>query len=893
MAEIKNLDNLSGLTQQQVEQSRKKNGQNTLTKQKRNSFFKQFLSSFGDPIIKILLVALAINILFMFRSADWYESLGIAMAVFLATFVSTLSEYGSESAFEKLQEEADKVTCRVRRGGKTISVPVADIVVNDIVLLEAGERIPADGIIKQGEVYVEQSPLNGESKEVKKAAGASSDDWDLANKTQVFSGSNVSSGEGAMQVKRVGDSTFYGNMASALQVQTRESPLRTRLASLAKLLSRLGYGAAILVFFADLFNSIVMNNNFDMLRIMAEFQDFSVLFLHIIHAFTLAVTVVVVAVPEGLPMMITIVLSSNMKRMLKSKVLVRKLVGIETAGSMNILFTDKTGTLTKGKLEVNTIVTGSGQIYKNFQHFKSEKELYNMYKISVIYNNQSVVSKGKPLGGNATDRAFLSSVLPLSNKKDNVEVKSRVPFDSKNKFSISKISGEKNLTLIKGAPEKILSKCNRYYDKNGKVQTIHNKEKLNEQWSTMTRNKERVIVLATSEKNITSPDETSTLTLVAIVSIKDEIRTESKEAVSKVKKAGIQVVMITGDNKETAAAIAKETGILTADDKNAVYTGEQLRKMTDDEVKKAFLDIRVVARVLPTDKSRLVTLAQQMGLVVGMTGDGINDAPALKKADVGFAMGSGTEVAKEAGDIVIMDNNFKSIEKAILYGRTIFKSIRKFITYQFTMNLCAVGVSVIGPLIGVDTPVTVIQMLWVNIIMDALGGLAFSGEAALPEYMHEPPKSLYEPILNKNMLKQILYMGICTIALCVTFLKNHVAHNLFSFNENDTTHFMTCFFALFIFCGIFNSFNARTERLNLFAHMGENPRFIIIMSFVAIIQIFFVYFGGSLFRTVGIPFNEIFKIILIAMLVIPAEMLRKFIIGRKNRKKKIKYNNTK
>lgn len=878
----KKMDYLKrGLTTAQAERSRHKYGSNLLSRQKRTSFFKQYLSSFGDPIIKILLAALAINILFMFRHADWYESLGIALAVFLATFVSTLSEYGSESAFEKLQEEADLINCRVRRNGKIVSLPIGEIVVGDIVLIQSGERIPADGIMLQGNIAVDQSPLNGESKEVSKFPGAYQDKWDLSNRTQLFNGSNAASGEGVMEVIRIGDSTFYGSMAKALQGETRESPLKMRLRKLASFISKLGYCAAGLVAVADLFNAIVLNNHFDPALMAAEFQNLSGLVLHLLHAFTLAITVVVVAVPEGLPMMITIVLSSNMKRMLKDNVLVRKLVGIETAGSMNILFTDKTGTLTKGKLQVNTLITGNGQVYNDITKFRHNKPLYELYSICALYNNQSVISKGKPLGGNATDRALLKSIIGTEKAVANYTVSHSVPFDSKNKYSLVYVKGKRNCTLITGAPEKILPRCSKYYDHNGAVQTIYHKTLLNTKWKEMTKNKERVIVLAAADRQINDPAEVPSLTLVAMVSIKDEIRPESRAAVAEVKKAGIQVVMITGDNKDTAIAIGRETGILTDADVNAVFTGEELQAMDDKQLKRLLPNLRIVARVLPTDKSRLIDIAQKSGLVVGMTGDGINDAPALKKSDVGFAMGSGTEVAKAAGDIVIMDNNFKSIGKAILYGRTIFKSIRKFITYQLTMNLCAVGVSIVGPLIGIDAPVTVIQMLWVNIIMDALGGLAFAGEAALQEYMKEPPKPISEPILNGEMLKQILWMGMCTIVLCLTFLKNHVAHVLFSFEEGNTIHFMTCFFALFIFCGIFNSFNARTSRINIFANMSKNALFIIIMSIVAIIQILFVYFGGSLFRTVGISFKEIFSIILIAMLVIPADIVRKLILKKK------------
>ena len=305
--------------------------------------------------------------------------------------------------------------------------------------------------------------------------------------------------------------------------------------------------------------------------------------------------------------------------------------------------------------------------------------------------------------------------------------------------------------------------------------------------------------------------------------------------------------------------------------------------MSDDEIKRRLPFIRVVARALPSDKSRLVRLSQELGLVTGMTGDGINDAPALKKADVGFAMGSGTEVAKEAGDIVILDDNIASIAKAVLYGRTIFKSIRKFIIFQLTMNLCAVGVSLIGPFIGIDTPVTVIQMLWINIIMDTLAGLAFAGEPPLAEYMNEPPKRRGEPVLNRYMLHQILCMGIFTVILCVSFLKLPRIHLLFRY-AGDPIYFMTAFFALFIFAGVFNSFNARTYRINLFSHLRKNPLFLIIMTMVAVIQLLLIYYGGSLFRTAGLTLGELRTVLLIAFLVVPADCIRKLVLrlfGRK------------
>ena len=460
-----------------------------------------------------------------------------------------------------------------------------------------------------------------------------------------------------------------------------------------------------------------------------------------------------------------------------------------------------------------------------------------------------MVSDKGALGGNATDRALLEFVLPLSRKAADAQTGRHVPFDSARKFSALELRDGGYRTLIKGAPEKLLPACTRYYDEKGRIQPLNSRHLLETGWSDMTHHAMRVLALAVSETEVTEAGEFSRLILVGLVGIRDEVRPEARAAIRQVRGAGVQVVMITGDNRDTAAAIARECGLLS----------------------------------LPTDKSRLVRLAQEMGLVAGMTGDGINDAPALKRADVGFAMGSGTEVAKEAGDIVILNDNFASIAKSILYGRTIFKSIRKFIIFQLTMNLCAVGVSIIGPFIGIDTPVTVIQMLWINIIMDTLAGLAFAGEPPLEEYMEEPPKRRDEPVLNRYMFHQILCMGVFTILLCVLFLKLPLFKPLFRY-ANDPIYLMTAFFALFIFTGIFNSFNARTHRINLLAHLHKNPSFLLIMAMVAVIQLLLIYYGGSLFRTAGLTFAELRRVLLIAFLVVPADCVRKLTLRLAGRK---------
>ncbi len=858
-----------GLTATQVEQSRLKYGSNLLTMKKRRGFFRQFLDSFGDPIIKVLLAALAINILFLFRHFDWYDSAGIAIAIFLATFVSTLSEYGSESAFAKLQEDAGRINCRVRRSGKVVEVPIADVVTDDLVLLQSGERVPADGILIEGNLKVDQSALNGESKEAVKLPGYGQNSSDFLSKSNLFRGSIVCSGEGVLHVKQVGDSTFYGRLAGEVQDETRESPLKVRLGQLAKTLSRLGYLAALLVAMADLFYSVMVKNGMNLNLVMYQFsQRPSLIIEHILHAITLAITVVVVAVPEGLPMMIA----------------------VETLGSASIICSDKTGTLTRGQLEVTQFIGGDGIEYKNTSQIKRKKVLWELIELSGYFNTGSTMSGKRIIGGNATDRALLKYVSPGNPVlRNSYQKKDTVPFDSSVKFSAARITPTKKtgsgheLVLIKGAPEKLLPFCNRCYNENGHICPLPGCLHLEHKMKELTARAFRVLALAVSETPINSEGDFNRLILIGLIGIRDEIRPEARAAVNQVQEAGIQVVLVTGDNRETAAAIAKETGLLSGHNENAILTSDVLASMSDDEVKRRLPFIRVVSRALPSDKSRLVKLSQELGLVTGMTGDGINDAPALKKADVGFAMGSGTEVAKEAGDIVILDDNIASIAKAVLYGRTIFKSIRKFIIFQLTMNLCAVGVSIIGPFIGIDTPVTVMQMLWINIIMDTLAGLAFAGEPPLAEYMSEPPKRRDEPVLNRYMLHQILCMGIFTVGLCVSFLKIPRIHLLFRYAGNPA-YFMTAFFALFIFAGVFNSFNARTYRVNLLAHLRRNPQFLMIMLMVAVIQILLIYYGGSLFRTAGLTFGELKTVLMIAFLVVPADCVRKLVLrlfGRK------------
>lgn len=866
------MDIKNGLTDKEVLSNKNKYGSNAITNTKKNSFISLLIESLGDPIIRILLIALGIKTIFLIKDFDWYETVGIVIAIFLASFISSISEYGSEKAFEKLQEESSKIKCRVRRNGKVVEINVDDVVVGDIVLLEAGERIPADGIIVEGEISVDESTLNGESKEKYKYPNHNNINDDH---NTVYRGTVVYSKEAIMLVTKVGNETVYGKIAAELQEKQPESPLKIRLRKLAEIISKFGYIGAALVSISYLFSVIFIDNGFNMTKVIETVTNFHVMFGHILYAMTLSVTIIVVAVPEGLPMMITLVLSSNMKRMLKDNILVRKLVGIETAGSLNILFTDKTGTLTKGKLEVVELLDGNMKSFRNDYDLLNYPKFYNLVKLSTVYNNASIYNREKDIitGGNITDRALLNFVK--DEKNSNIKIIETTPFDSKNKYSKVTIDNGKKMTLIKGAPEVLINKCNSYYDEYLIKRDFKNKSVVLNKIMDMTKKGIRALVLATStyEKNMDD------LIFVGAVFIKDEVREDAIEGIKLVTKAGIQTVMITGDNKDTAIAIAKECGIIN-NINDIVLTSDELNKRTDAEIKQILPHLKVVARSLPQDKSRLVKISREMNLVVGMTGDGVNDAPALKKADVGFSMGSGTEVAKEASDIVILDDNFKSISKAILFGRTIFKSIRKFIIFQLTVNICAVSLSIIGPFIGVETPVTVIQMLWINMVMDTLAGLAFSFEPPLLEYMDEKPKKKDEQIINKYMINEILFTGTYSSILCVLFLKLPIIKELYRFNI-DSIYLMTAFFGLFIFIGIFNSFNARTHRLNLFANILKNKVFIIIISFIIIVQLFLLYFGGNLFRTSGLTLKEFEIMILLSMTVIPIDFLRKYLLRKR------------
>ena len=856
-----------GLDEAQVEDARRTYGANCYSKKRRTGFWRCFLKNLGDPVIKVLLFALGLHLLLLFRDPELVETAGIAVSVLLATFISTFSEYRSERAFLGLFESCAAEKCRVRRDGRVQEIGVDEIVVGDVVLLGAGEKIPADGVVLSGALSVDQSALTGESREVEKRVWQGEKEEPEAAGA-VFAGSALLSGGGEMRVTRVGDRTFLGGISGELQEEKRESPLKRRLSELAGQISRIGYVLSVVCALAFLFRAIVIEGDFESGKMLAILRDLPQMAELLLHALTLALTVVVVAVPEGLPMMIAVVLSANVRRMVRDQVLVRKPEGLEAAGSMNILFTDKTGTLTMGRLSPCGVLCGEGE-YTSVSHLRKDAPaICDALRLAVYATTGAVRGRkdGKlqALGGNATDRALLGAFL--DGEEPTFTVQDRLTFDSERKWAASAIKG--GGCYFCGAPDRLLPHVKRCLAADGSTRPF-SPVTLRAKIAARAARGERMLLLCSGEE-FPKTGEPGALCLLGAVGFCDPLRPDAPRAVRTLQTAGVQVVMLTGDSRETACAMARGCGILR--EKGVVLTGEELALLSDEEALALLPQLAVVARALPSDKSRLVRLCQARGSVVGMTGDGINDAPALSRADVGFAMGSGTQVAREAGDVVILDDNLSSIARAVLYGRTIFKSIRKFIALQLMMNFCAVGISILGPFLGVEAPVTVTQMLWINLVMDTLGGLAFAGEAPMPFYMQEPPKRREEPILTRALVARIVVLTAATVGTFVFFFCSTWVRSFYREAPNDLC-LLTAFFALFIFASVFNCFNARTDRVRMGKGLLQNRAFLLIMGAVAAVQIAFVYLGGAVLRTMPLTPRELLFTLLLAAAVIPVGWL--------------------
>lgn len=877
----------TGLSSKQVEENKAKYGDNSLSVKQSATFLEMFLESFKDPWIIILLLALGVKFLIniatiffpILGEPNWYEVGSLLIAILLSTVVSTVSAYKNEQAFNALQAEASNTTVKVYRDGKLQEILVNDITKDDFILLQSGDKVPVDGIVLEGSCKVNQAALNGESEDASKVVLPKNepipDSSDLLNKHKIFRGSVVTSGEVVIKAVDLGDNSILGTINTSLQEESKPSPSDEKLERLAKQIGFMGYSSAAVYSIITFILQII--------ETWGSSNFWAPLGLAIIEILMYAVTIVIMAVPEGLPMMMSLVSAMNSKRLQKEYILVRNPKSIETAGYVNVIFSDKTGTITGGVLELVEFITGNSKIFNvTGDETKSQfSEVNDTLKTEIIngigLNNDSNVSDdGRAVGSNNTDRALLNYLIQskqLDFNRDSIIEKEE--FNSALKFAT--VTTEDGTKYIKGAPEFILKDVKYYIDENGVKQefTQADRDKFEALSIEQASRSMRILAVLKQEKD---SDEK---TFVSAVCIRDNVRKGIDKTVSVLNKAGVQVVMVTGDRKETAVAIAKEAGIIKDETKDVVLTHDELEALSDKELKDIIPNLKVVSRALPLDKKRLVNIAQELELVVGMTGDGVNDAPALKSADVGFSMGDGTEVAKEASDIVILNNSLSSIEKAVLYGRTMTKSVKKFIIFQLTVNVSTIATSLIGPLTGIHEPFNIIQILWVNLIMDTLAALAFGKEPALESYMNELPVPRKAPILDDYMKSSIGTAGLFITSVCVMIMTNFMNIQSVISPTGDKAVIQTFMFTVFIYSIIFNSLNTRSEGFDLFNHIKSNTMFIWVMTSIAIFQSLIIQFGGKVFGTVPMDLEHFGLALLIAILIIPIDFIRKAIISNK------------
>lgn len=882
-----------GLNDDEVQKSRLKDGSNLIPDSEPTTFWDEFKETFSDPMIRILLAIVVIMlVMFFLGHAEIYEPIGTIVAVLIVAFVTAKTAVASDTKYRELKDSTKKDTCKVYRNGIITVIEVDDVVVGDKVILQAGDKVPADGILIDGDLRVDNSVLNGEAEECKKNAVSEDTAFpeeltgdSFVDNYSLFRGVVVFDGDGVLDVRKVGIKTMMGKMAEDMQDEEPDSPLKVKLSKLANQISAFGYVSAIVIVMLYMVYFVIKAGGIGSYFAMG----WSDILMNIIEAVSLAILIVVCAVPEGLPLMISLVLMQNTSKMLAHNVLVRKAVGIETAGSLNILFSDKTGTITKGSLEVVEFFTPDGTSIP-LDEIKSYGKVKSMVNIAIGKNTASMYDgQHRVIGGNATDQALMrflgeeeyKFLSGGTDKETDYSVGLSQGFNSANKFSQAEIR-ELHQVFYKGAPEKFLAVAKKGLDADGNIVDLSS-DALNEKINEYASRAMRVLAFGYSSSPFKEDVINDDVVLIGLVAIRDDVRPEAKEAIREVQEAGIQVVMITGDRLETAVSIAKDAGLMKEDTDRAL-TSAQLNSMSDEEVKKIIKDIRVIARALPTDKSRMVKLCQEMNLVVGMTGDGVNDSPALKRADVGFAMGSGTEAAKEAGEIVIIDDNFRSIKDAVLYGRTIYNNILKFCKFQLVINVAAVIVSAISPFFGIVEPLKVTHLLFVNLVMDSLGAIMLGNEPALEKYMTEKPRRRDESIVSKSMAVQIGIMAVWMTIISFCFLKLPFFRDIFGSDEK----LYTAYFVLFVISALFNGFNVRDNGFGIFKGLKENRGFMKVWLTIVIVQAFIVNAAliplkafewiSSMFSCT--PFGLIGWVIVIALAftMIPVDLLRKAIM---------------
>ena len=877
MSDMNKKQLMCGLSDSQVNESKAKYGTNELAKKETESLWSMFIGAFDDIWIKVLCAALALKVILailgIFVPAlsggnDVVEIISIVIAIALATGFSTLSEYRNTSRSEALQEEYSKTYAKVMRNGKLVNILTSEIVKGDTILVQAGDKVPADGLIFEGKIKVSQAALNGESRDENKAAVsdmADAESTDYSSVGKVFMGSVVTSGEGYMVATVIGDNSELGKINKALtdtdEEEERKDTSSLKLEGVAAGIGKLGVSAAAIAGILHVVLTLV--------RADEAITVVSVL-LVIAEAVMLMASIVIMAVPEGLPMMNSLVQSMNTESMYKKNILVSHKAAFSDSAYMNVLFSDKTGTITEGNLSLVEFITGKGDIIDSIQN----KEFIE----AITLNNLAKVSaEGKAIGSNNMDRALLSYALnhgynDSDNDPDKVEDISG--FDSEKKCAT--VTLKNGLVYWKGATENIIEKVTHYMLPDGEKEfTEADKNKVKEQMHAQAKRTMKLLSVA-------KIDGAKTV-LMAVLCLRDNVRTDAIETVEILNHAGIQVVMVTGDAEETAVAIAKEAGILMDEKKDVVLTHEQLEKMSDEELKKVLPNLKVVSRAKPLDKKRLVSMSQQLDNVCGMTGDGVNDAPALKQADIGFAMGDGTAVAQEAGDVVILNNSLTSIKDCVLNSRTMAKSVGKFLIFQLTVNISTLLMNIIAPILGWTEPFSIVQILWINLIMDTLAAMAFGGEPILNRYMNDQPAKRTD-----NILTSYIKSAIGTSAIFITLGSILILENIGGITSFVTPascadpelYEKTFMFAFFIYAIIFNSLNTRSEKFNLFEHISENKNFLLVMGAIFVLQTIIIEIGGKVFSTTMLEPKALLVSMALAILIIPVDLIRKAIVSK-------------
>ncbi|MDW2994918.1 MAG: cation-transporting P-type ATPase [Alphaproteobacteria bacterium] len=869
---------ITGLTSKQVITNRDKYGMNQMPRPKLKTVWNFLGEVFTDKLnVVLLIMALIFLVLGLVGYGSISEAIGIGVVLVVVAVTTVCTKLKSQRSAEELYQKSSMQTVTVIRNAKAVQIDSTMVVYDDIVVLRSGEKICADGYIIYGEVEVNNSILNGESTEVKKTAvtgkyiynpdtPVTSDDY--TDDHSVFAGTTVLSGKGYMRVTRIGANTENAKIMSSLySINELKTTLQIQLDNMATLISKLGSVCALIIF------AVLLTVNLYATDFVLDANFIYTVF----SSLTVALTIFVAAVPEGLPFIIGIITSQNVNRMIKANILAKNPHKIPEAGNIQLLCTDKTGTLTKGFLQPVHNFSGSGTDIGFGQNNKDKIKEHFFTNIALTCDC-TFDARNSIVGGNMTCRALFLAVKKISKYIISLQQKNpvadRVVFDSSRKFSAAKVSGKKSVCYYMGAPEIILAHAVSYVDSDGKVQPL-DKEKMHALIKQNAKQAMRLVATAFSPSWVKKGDMPKDLIFVSMVAMRDQVRAGVNGVISAMSKSGVQVMMITGDILETAHAIALDCGIMETDSDIAI-TASEFDKMSDEQVKGILHNIKVIARATPSTKLRLVKLAQSVGLCIGMCGDGTNDAPALKRADVGFAMGDGTDVCKESSDIIITDNNFLSIANCILLGRTFVHNVVNFLKFQLPINFTLVVLSILFPILfGLDA-FTAVQILLVNIVMDSLNSLAFGGEAPRKEYLQERTYGKNAPLLNKSALGQIIWT---TFGFCGVFALLELLHSNGLFVTEDA--YMSARFALLIIMAVVNGFCVRARGCNIFAGLSQNPMFMVVALGIVVCTVLSVWFGGQFLQLVPLSLTQWLIVFGLSVLIIPINFIRYLALRRK------------